>query len=106
MSTCPVVGSTVDTSATPPLYDRVGGRDAVAAVVELLYKKILADDGLNSFFTRTDMKRLKRHQASQIGFLRIELSDSSRRQEQLCVSRLGSAKRDGRPCFVQLHLLV
>ena len=43
-------------------YDRVGGGAAVRAVVDRFYELVLDDDRLASYFTDTDMARLKRHQ--------------------------------------------
>lgn len=37
------------------LFERIGGMDAVNAAVDIFYKKVLADDSINHFFTRTDM---------------------------------------------------
>jgi len=46
----------------PSDYDRVGGGAAVRSVVDRFYELVLDDDRLASYFTRTDMARLKRHQ--------------------------------------------
>jgi hemoglobin len=43
------------------IYDRIGGKDAVAAAVDALYARILCDHGLAPYFARTDMRRLKAH---------------------------------------------
>jgi len=43
------------------IYDQIGGRDAVAAAVDLFYDKVLADDVLAPYFTGTDMRRQKAH---------------------------------------------
>jgi hemoglobin len=47
---------------TQTLYDRIGGRDAVDAAVDIFYTKILADDRVAHFFANTDMKRQAAHQ--------------------------------------------
>ena len=39
------------------LYDRIGGDAAVNAAVELFYRKVLADDRINSFFEGIDMDK-------------------------------------------------
>ena len=44
------------------LYDRLGGEPAVAALLEGLYKRALADPLFTSFFANLDMERLKAHQ--------------------------------------------
>ncbi|MCB1616623.1 MAG: group 1 truncated hemoglobin [Pseudomonadales bacterium] len=37
------------------LYERIGGEAAVNAAVDVFYKKVLADDRINSFFENLDM---------------------------------------------------
>lgn len=39
------------------LYEKLGGKDAVNAAVDIFYKKVLADDRINFFFEDVDMKR-------------------------------------------------
>jgi hemoglobin len=41
------------------IYDRIGGREAIEAVVEDFYVRVLADDQLGGFFAGTNMNRLK-----------------------------------------------
>ncbi|WP_040791855.1 group I truncated hemoglobin [Nocardia paucivorans] len=41
------------------IFDRIGGYEALEAVVEDFYKRVLADDELSGFFTGTNMSRLK-----------------------------------------------
>jgi hemoglobin len=50
------------------LYERIGGEPAVDAAVILFYKKVLADDRINSFFKDTDMESQK---AKQKAFLTV-----------------------------------
>lgn len=45
------------------IYDRIGGHEAIEAVVEDFYVRVLADDQLSGFFTGTNMNRLKGKQA-------------------------------------------
>lgn len=44
------------------VYDRLGGKAAVAAAVELFYEKIMADDTICRFFAGIEMKRQKAKQ--------------------------------------------
>ncbi len=44
------------------IYDRIGGREAIEAVVEDFYVRVLADDQLCGFFSGTNMNRLKGRQ--------------------------------------------
>src|SRR5215472_5672041 len=41
------------------IYDRIGGHEAIEAVVDDFYVRVLADDQLSGFFTGTNMSRLK-----------------------------------------------
>ena len=41
------------------IYDRIGGHEAIEAVVEDFYVRVLADDQLGGFFAGTNMNRLK-----------------------------------------------
>lgn len=47
---------------TESLYERIGGKDAVNAAVELFYDKILTDERVNYLFKNTDMKRQRAKQ--------------------------------------------
>lgn len=49
--------------ATTPVYDRIGGYEAIEVVVDDFYVRVLADDQLSGFFTGTNMNRLKGKQA-------------------------------------------
>src|SRR4051812_28076472 len=49
-----------------PLYDRIGGRPAIEAVVQRMYERILEDPQLEPSFRRTDLAWLR---ASQADFL-------------------------------------
>jgi hemoglobin len=46
-----------------PIYDRIGGHEAIEVVVEDFYQRVLADDELAPFFSGTNMNRLKGKQA-------------------------------------------
>lgn len=52
------------------LFDRIGGEAAMDAAVDLFYRKVLADDRINSFFEGTDMVRQR---AKQKAFLTMAL---------------------------------
>jgi hemoglobin len=49
---------------TESLYDRLGGRDALAAVVDDFYDRVLADERLAHYFDDVDMADQRRHQTS------------------------------------------
>jgi hemoglobin len=48
------------------LYDRLGGRDGIRAVVDEFYDRLLADEEIGAFFEDTDMESLKRHQTDHL----------------------------------------
>jgi hemoglobin len=48
----------------PSLYEELGGRAAIAAVVEEFYARVIADPMLAPMFAGTDLDRLRRHQAA------------------------------------------
>ncbi|WP_274363367.1 group I truncated hemoglobin [Paenibacillus thermotolerans] len=52
--------------ASTTLYDKLGGKEAVSKVVDIFYKKVLADERVNSFFKDTDMEKQRRHQTAFI----------------------------------------
>lgn len=41
----------------PSLFERIGGKDAVSAAVDIFYKKVMADPVINHFFANVDMPR-------------------------------------------------
>ena len=48
------------------LYEQIGGEPAMAAAVELFYRKVLSDDRISHFFEDVDMER---QSAKQKAFL-------------------------------------
>lgn len=52
----------------PSLYERLGGQEAIAKVVDVFYDRILKDDTVNGFFKNTDMEKQRRHQTLFISF--------------------------------------
>lgn len=52
------------------LFDRIGGEAAVNAAVDVFYRKVLADDRINSFFEGVDMDK---QAAKQKAFLTMAL---------------------------------
>lgn len=49
------------------IYEQIGGAEAIEAVVEDFYVRVLADEQLAGFFTGTNMTRLKGKQAEFFG---------------------------------------
>ena len=66
------------------VYDRIGGDAAVNAAVDIFYRKVLADDRINSFFEDVDMET---QAAKQKGFLTMALGGPN--------SYTGKDMRDG-----------
>lgn len=59
--------STMETQKTSTsLYDRLGGKPAITAVVDDFVGNVAADQRINGFFARTDIPRLKRLLVEQI----------------------------------------
>ena len=50
----------------PSLYDRLGGKPAITAVVDDFVGNVAADSRINGYFARTDIGRLKRLLVEQI----------------------------------------
>jgi hemoglobin len=48
------------------LYERLGGKDAITAVVDDFVGNVAADKRINGFFAKTDVPRLKRNLVDQI----------------------------------------
>jgi hemoglobin len=51
------------------LYEKVGGEEAIAKVVDYFYSElVLKDDTVNHFFVETDMEKQRSHQSKFISF--------------------------------------
>ncbi|MDF2644733.1 MAG: globin [Paenibacillus sp.] len=50
------------------LYEKFGGEETIAKVVNYFYDLVLADDTVNHFFKNTDMEKQRKHQAKFISF--------------------------------------
>ncbi|MCW5807985.1 MAG: group 1 truncated hemoglobin [Deltaproteobacteria bacterium] len=48
------------------LYDRLGGKDAITAVVDAFIKNVAADEAIKDFFQNADIAGLKQKLADQI----------------------------------------
>jgi len=48
------------------LYDRLGGREAITAVVDDFVANVAADNRINGFFAKTNIPRLKANLVDQI----------------------------------------
>ncbi|WP_410765568.1 group I truncated hemoglobin [Haloferax sp. DFSO60] len=49
-------------SGEQSLYERLGGEDALSAVVDEFYERMLADEQLQGYFEDADMNSLRAHQ--------------------------------------------
>src|SRR5712691_8570057 len=52
--------------ADKSLYDRLGGKDAITAVVDDFVGRVAADNRINKFFAKADIPRLKTQLVNQI----------------------------------------
>ncbi|WP_121744208.1 group I truncated hemoglobin [Natronorubrum halophilum] len=48
------------------LYDRLGGEDAIAAVVDRFYERVMADEQVVHYFDDVDMQKQRAHQTQFI----------------------------------------
>jgi hemoglobin len=55
-------------STQTTLYEQLGGQEAINAVVEEFYARVLADEKVRDLFKNTDMEKQKRHQAAFIAY--------------------------------------
>ncbi|KTG30896.1 group I truncated hemoglobin [Haloferax profundi] len=53
-------------SGNKTLYERLGGKEAISAVVDEFYDRMLADDDLAHYFEDTDMQAQRAHQTQFI----------------------------------------
>ena len=51
---------------TKTLYERLGGEDAIAAVVDEFYDRVMADGQVAGYFDDVDMQKQRAHQAQFI----------------------------------------
>src|SRR5712692_3445276 len=51
---------------TKSLYDRLGGKEAITAVVDEFVARVAADTRINAFFAHTDIAKLKMNLVNQI----------------------------------------
>ena len=58
--------TTTDETAEKSLYDRLGGKEAITAVVDAFVANVAADDRINKFFEKTDIPHLKQMLVDQI----------------------------------------
>lgn len=50
------------------LYEKLGGEEAIAQVVDYFYSLVLADKTVEKFFLNTDMEKQRKHQTKFISF--------------------------------------
>lgn len=50
------------------LYEKLGGKEAISAVVDNFYDRMLQDETVKHFFDTIDMERQRRHQALFISY--------------------------------------
>lgn len=55
-------------STQSSIYDKIGGKQALAAVVEAFYQRVLADETLAPFFEDADMDAQRAHQTAFLAF--------------------------------------
>jgi hemoglobin len=63
---CAASGASKKAEAPKPLYDRLGGKEAITAVVGEFLTRVAADDKINARFANADIPRLKDMLVDQI----------------------------------------
>jgi hemoglobin len=58
--------TTGEETAPKSLYDRLGGKEAITAVVDAFVANVAADERINKFFEKTDIPHLKQMLVDQI----------------------------------------
>jgi len=53
-------------ASTRSLYDRLGGKDAIGAVVDEMLARVAADTRINARFANADLPKLRNHLVDQI----------------------------------------
>ncbi|MGE3152958.1 MAG: group 1 truncated hemoglobin [Nitrospiraceae bacterium] len=53
-------------ASKPSLYQRLGGKEAITAVVDKFVGNVAADNRINKFFASTDIPKLKTHLVDQV----------------------------------------
>lgn len=60
------VSTVSDTAATRSLYDRLGGKSAITAVIDTFVARVAADARINKKFARSDIPRVKAMLVEQV----------------------------------------
>jgi len=63
---CKTTSEDVKTVDNRSLYDRLGGKDSISAVVDDFVTRVAADERINRFFAQANVPRLKKNLADQI----------------------------------------
>jgi hemoglobin len=61
-----VTGAPSDTAATRSLYDRLGGKSAITAVIDTFVARVAADPRINKKFARSNIPRVKAMLVDQV----------------------------------------
>jgi hemoglobin len=57
-----------NTKTAPTLYERLGGKAAIDAAVDLFYDKVLKDERIRHFFDGVDMKKQRQKQRAFLAY--------------------------------------
>lgn len=76
------------------LYQRLGGRKAIDAVVDDFYDRVLADERINHYFDDADVEDLRDHQKAFIEFVAGGPTDYDGRGMAAAHERLGITEED------------
>ena len=76
------------------LYDRLGGEDAIAAVVDRFYERVIADEQVAHYFDDVDMQKQRAHQTQFISAVAGGPVDYSGEDMEAAHDDLGITKSD------------
>lgn len=76
------------------LYEKLGGQEAIDAVVDRFYERVLSDDRLAGFFDDTDVQELRAHQAAFLTYVTGGTDDWEGRSMREAHADLGITDED------------
>ncbi|WP_101296693.1 group I truncated hemoglobin [Halegenticoccus soli] len=76
------------------LYERLGGRDAIAAVVDEFYDRVVTDERVNGYFEDMDMTEQRAHQTQFLSAVAGGPADYDGRDMREAHADLGIDDRD------------
>lgn len=76
------------------LYEALGGEEAIEAVVDRFYERVLTDDQLAGYFEDTDVDELRAHQSAFLAYVTGGADDYEGRSMREAHAGLGITRGD------------